>query len=80
VPGFHRRIETWLRSLPPGADPRQQDLTALGAAPIAGRAGDLIIWHHALPHGSSPNRAKAPRVVQYIRMTPSQWAFNPVWI
>jgi len=79
IPGFHRRVDDWLRSLPPGSDPRTQDLTALGPTPIAGRAGDLIIWHHALPHGSSPNRAKVPRVVQYIRMMPSQWECNPVW-
>jgi hypothetical protein len=79
VPGFHRRIEDWLRSLPEGADPRTQDLSGLGAIPIAGRAGDLIIWHHALPHGSSPNRARVPRVAQYIKMQPSQWGDNPVW-
>jgi hypothetical protein len=79
VPGFHRRIEEWLRSLPPEADPRRQDISALGAVPIAGRAGDLIIWHHALPHGSSPNRAAVPRVVQYLVMRPSQWEYNPVW-
>lgn len=79
VPGFHRKIEDWLHSLPPGADPRKQDMAALGPVPIAGRAGDLIIWHHALPHGSSPNRAKVPRVVQYLKMMPSQWEHNLVW-
>ena len=47
VPGFHRRIETWLKSLPSGADPRREDLEKFGAVPIAGRAGDLIIWHQA---------------------------------
>ena len=40
----------------------------------------LIIWHHALPHGSSPNHATQPRVVQYIKMTPSQWGYNPIWL
>ncbi len=79
VPGFHKRVETWLKSLPPGSDPRRQDLEQFGAVPIAGRAGDLIIWHHALPHASSPNRATLPRVVQYIRMLPSQWDYNPLW-
>lgn len=79
VPGFHRRIEQWLNSLPPGADPRAQDLTKLGAVPIAGRAGDLVIWHQALPHGASPNRSARPRVVQYIKMHPSQWEMNPQW-
>ena len=79
VPGFHRRVDAWLESLPPGADPRKEDLEKFGAIPIAGRAGDLIIWHHALPHASSPNRAALPRIVQYIRMMPSQWDYNPSW-
>jgi hypothetical protein len=78
VPGFHRKLETWLNALPEGSDPRQQDLTSL-AVPIAGAAGDLIIWHHALPHGSSPNRATVPRFVQYIVRRPSRWEYNPVW-
>ena len=72
VPGFHRRIEDWLNALPAGADPRAQDLRSLGPIPIAGRAGDLIIWHHALPHGASPNRSARPRVVQYLKLRPSQ--------
>jgi hypothetical protein len=79
VPGFHRKIETWLGSLPAGADPRAQDLSAL-AIPISGRAGDLVIWHHALPHGSSPNTATLPRLVQYIKLLPSYWECNPVWL
>jgi ectoine hydroxylase-related dioxygenase (phytanoyl-CoA dioxygenase family) len=79
VPGFHRRIHDWLRELPAGADPRRADLYALGAVPIAGRAGDLVIWHHALPHGSSPNRASRPRIVQYVKMHPSQWEQSTAW-
>ncbi|HTD33804.1 MAG TPA: phytanoyl-CoA dioxygenase family protein [Candidatus Elarobacter sp.] len=79
VPGFHRRIDAWLRELPPGADPRRQDLEALGAIPISGRAGDLVIWHHALPHGSSPNRATHPRIVQYLKMHPTGWQHHATW-
>jgi ectoine hydroxylase-related dioxygenase (phytanoyl-CoA dioxygenase family) len=71
VPGFHHRIEGWLKSLPPGANPREQDLKSLGAKPIAAEAGDLIIWHHALPHGSSPNCATRPRMVHYLTMFPA---------
>jgi hypothetical protein len=78
VPGFHRTIGNWLKSLPEGANPRQQDMAGL-AKPIAGRAGDLIVWHHALPHGSSPNRNTIPRVVQYLTMFPSQQEVNPIW-
>ncbi len=78
VPGFHRRIQSWLENLSAGADPRKEDLSSL-AVPIAGRAGDLVIWRHELPHGSSPNRASLPRVVQYIRRYPGYWEYNPVW-
>jgi hypothetical protein len=81
VPGFHRRIEAWLREMPEGEDPRHADLTKLAPGPkaIAGRAGDLVIWHHALPHGASPNRSSKPRVVQYLKMQPSEWGYTPEW-
>jgi ectoine hydroxylase-related dioxygenase (phytanoyl-CoA dioxygenase family) len=80
VPGFHRRVEEWLASLPPRADPRRQDLHALGSVPIGGRAGDLIIWHDALPHGSRPNRGTHPRMVQYIGMFPTNFDEQDEWI
>ena len=79
VPGFHRLIDAWLASLPPAADPRRQDLESLGSVPIAGRAGDLIIWHKALPHGSRPNKATRPRIVQYVNMRPACAAENRPW-
>lgn len=80
VPGFHRWGEDWLKGLPAGADPRCQDLHALGAMPIGGRAGDLVIWHQALPHGASPNRGTRPRLVQYINMFPTRWDEHEEWI
>jgi len=80
VPGFQRWGEDWLKDLPPGADPRQQDLHALGSIPIGGRAGDLIIWHQALPHGASPNRGTKPRLVQYLAMFPARMDFQEEWI
>jgi hypothetical protein len=79
VPGFHTRIETWLDSLPSGADPRNQDIEALGAMPIPGIAGDLVIWHQALPHGSSPNRATRPRIVEYVTMFPADAQYAEKW-
>jgi hypothetical protein len=78
LPGFHYTIGIWLEGLPEGADPRQQDLSGL-ATPGAGRAGDLIVWHHALPRGSRPNRNTISRVVQYLTMFPSQQEVNPIW-
>jgi hypothetical protein len=80
VPGFQRWGADWLASLPPGADSRRQNLHALGAIPIGGRAGDLIIWHQALPHGASPNRGAAPRLVQYINMFPVRIEVQEEWL
>ena len=72
VPGFHRKLETWLENLPADTDPRKQDLKSLGTIPVPGKAGDLIIWHSSLPHGAVRNTAKDPRVVQYISMYPAK--------
>lgn len=80
VPGFHRRIDAWLDSLPAGTDPRMQDLHALGSKPIAGQAGDLIIWDHKLPHASSPNRGQRPRIVQYVNMYPTRKEQQQEWV
>lgn len=79
VPGFHRRLDQWLNDLPAGHNPRDIDLEHLGAIPIAGQAGDFILWHHALPHGSSCNYANYPRVVQYIKYFPHDHARHPQW-
>jgi len=79
VPGFHRQLETWLAGLPTGTDPRQVDLKPL-AVPIAAEAGDFVIWHHFLPHGSSPNRGSYPRIVQYLNMYPEKFKENTAWL
>ena len=80
VPGFHLRLERWLRELPEGANPREAIRSYAEMTPVAGRAGDLVIWHHALPHGSSPNRGRLPRVVQYMTLRPTRWAYTAEWI
>jgi hypothetical protein len=79
IPGFHRRLETWLKELPPGEDPRRAILREPGLTPIAGKAGDLVLWHQALPHGSSPNCGRLPRVVQYITLLPTRWRYTAEW-
>lgn len=79
VPGFHRRLEAWLANLPPGADPRAQDLSG-EAVRIAGNAGDMVIWHGALPHGASANRGLRPRLVQYIAYHPPNQADDRPWV
>lgn len=64
VPGFHRRIDPWLAD-PANGSPRNVDMSAEQVF-VPGRAGDLVIWRQDLPHGASPNRGKAPRLVQYL--------------
>jgi hypothetical protein len=80
VPGFHKKIEQWLSNLPTGTNPRTVDFYELGAKPIAGDAGDFIIWHHALPHGSSRNTFSKPRFVQYINYAPADADVQDEWI
>jgi hypothetical protein len=70
VPGFHKRIDAWLASLGEGVDPRRVDLSG-EARRIAANAGDLIIWHSALPHGASPNTGDHPRLAQYVTQYPA---------
>jgi ectoine hydroxylase-related dioxygenase (phytanoyl-CoA dioxygenase family) len=79
IPGFHRTLEGWLKHLPEGEDPRRAVLSHPGFTPVAGKAGDLVLWHQALPHGSSPNRGTMPRVVQYITLRPTRWAHTAEW-
>lgn len=80
IPGFHRTLGQWLDALPPDTKPRQAILDHPGAKPIAANAGDLILWHAMLPHGSSPNRGTQPRVVQYLSMRPTRWARAEDWL
>jgi hypothetical protein len=70
VPGFHKKLGNWLNNLAEGVDPQQQDLHSLGAKAIGANAGDMVIWHQWLPHGSRPNLGDQPRIVQYINYLP----------
>lgn len=78
VPGFHRRCDAWLQGLG-HADPRQVNVSA-GATPVPGAAGDMVIWHHALPHGATPNRGDFPRIVQYLNLFPAFAEDDRPWI
>jgi hypothetical protein len=80
VPGFHNRIESWLKNLPANVNPRNENIHAPGTKPIAANAGDFIIWHQALPHGSSPNTSTVPRYVQYINYAPIDMEIREKWI
>ncbi|MFM6925779.1 MAG: phytanoyl-CoA dioxygenase family protein [Ferruginibacter sp.] len=80
VPGFHKNIEIWLKELPEDTDPRNTDFTSFSPRPIAANAGDFIIWNHTLPHGSSPNKAALPRIVQYINWYAALEKVQDIWI
>lgn len=79
VPGFHRTLKQWLKSVPGGVSANDHARRTLTMRPIAAKRGDMIIWHHLLPHGSSPNRAKRPRVVQYMSLRPTRFAYTEQW-
>ncbi len=80
VPGFHKTIHQWLATLPEQANPRETDFSIFNPLPIAANAGDFIIWNHMLPHGSSPNRATSPRLVQYINWYSPVQKRQEIWI
>lgn len=80
IPGFHNTIAKWLETLPPNTNPREVNFYDLGVKPIEANAGDFIIWHHALPHGSSVNTSDQPRYVQYINYEPLITEKQAEWI
>ncbi len=73
VSGFHRTFEDWVRRQPEDRDPRRPDLAELQVERIAGKAGDLLIWHRLLAHGNAPNTSSRPRLAQYITMSPAHF-------
>ena len=73
VPGFHRYFHEWVQTQPADRNPHLPDMAGLTVEQIAGKAGDLVIWHSLLPHGNSLNRSRTlPRWSQYILMSPAQ--------
>jgi hypothetical protein len=79
IPGFHKNIENWLESI--NENPRKINLLDFfDEKPIAGKAGDLILWNHCLPHGSRPNHSVLPRIVQYINYQPLDLEYQAEWI
>ena len=79
VPGFHHTLKQWLKDIPAGVSMPDHARRTLTMKPIAAKRGDMIIWHHLLPHGSSPNRAQQPRVVQYMSLRPTRYAYTEEW-
>jgi len=80
VAGCHRWLGQWLKQIPAHENPREVARKELQAIPVAAGAGDLVIWHQALPHAATPNSGRFPRVVQYLNMFPSEFEVNATWI
>jgi len=80
VPGFQDQIEEWLKSLPPGAEPRALAPQVLKPLPVPGDAGDFVIWHQALPHCATPNHGPTPRMVQYLTYVPEAPEEQRAWV
>ena len=72
VPGFHRRFAKWVKTQPADRNPRIPDMTGLELQSLAMSAGDLVIWHSLLPHGTGRNNSTHPRLAQYITMFPAK--------
>lgn len=80
VPGFHKSVDSWLASLPAGANPREVALSTLAPVAVPGKVGDLVIWHQALPHCATPNKGSSPRMVQYVAYKPLKSEAASEWI
>jgi ectoine hydroxylase-related dioxygenase (phytanoyl-CoA dioxygenase family) len=74
VPGFHREVPAWIRGRAEGdAGMPAADSPAMEGFElkhVEGKAGDLLIWHSFLPHGSCRNNSDEPRMMQLISMSP----------
>jgi Phytanoyl-CoA dioxygenase (PhyH) len=80
VPGFHKELGRWLDSLPGAVNPREEAIRSLQPIAIPGAAGDLVIWHQALPHCATPNHSPHPRFVQYITYDPDGYCAQETWV
>ncbi|HLP63971.1 phytanoyl-CoA dioxygenase family protein [Flavobacterium sp.] len=80
VPRFHNEIEQWMKNLPENVSPREYALQTLKPIPIVGEAGDMVIWHQALPHCATANYGKTPRMVQYLTYFPNEYKESEIWI
>ncbi|MCF6434627.1 phytanoyl-CoA dioxygenase family protein [Pseudoalteromonas sp. MMG022] len=68
VPGFHHQLAKQVEKYK--GKQHEIDFHQFGSKAIGANAGDMVIWHQFLPHGSRPNLAELPRIVQYINMYP----------
>ena len=80
VPGFHNQITAWMKQVPDSVHPRAYALETLQPQAIPASAGDIIIWHQALPHCATPNYGSSPRMVQYLSYISETYEEAKEWI
>lgn len=80
VPGFHHQITTWMSKVPANIKARDYALETLKPIPVTGEAGDMVIWHQALPHCATPNYGQTPRMVQYLTYFEEGYQEQEEWI
>ena len=71
IPGMHREVIEWSKQPPERREPKVLPFESGRVRAIPANAGDLIMWHRALPHGSGLNRTDRPRLAQYILAAPA---------
>ncbi|CAN5779953.1 DUF1479 family protein [soil metagenome] len=71
IPGMHREVIEWSKTPAEQRDPKVLPFERDRVRAIAAKAGDMILWHRALPHGSGINRTDRPRLAQYILAAPA---------
>lgn len=79
VPGFHKKIDNWLKQFEDKSQARSFDLHTLGVKYINANAGDFIIWDDRLPHGASANIDTNVRIVQYINFYLTKKEYKNDW-
>jgi len=78
IPKFHNHFRDWAARCPAGeiTPPDVLNDPALMARypvkRVVANAGDLVIWHSLLPHGSSVNTSDSPRIAQFLTMFPPE--------
>lgn len=71
IPGMHREVVEWSRAPADRREPKALAFDPARVRAIPAAAGDLILWHRALPHGNGINRTDRSRIAQYICATPA---------
>lgn len=78
--GFHNQMALWMEQVPEGVHPRAYALATLQPKAITASAGDMVIWHQALPHCATPNYGTLPRMVQYLSYISETYQEANEWI